>query len=242
MWSWVNWTSLHGFAKSTTFLKRQRSIVSICNVSRDFFRSRWASSPINLVCLLSWPFYTPAARVIRNWPQSSKIEVKEWLSKSWWSVTPLGPTFCVQSYLDRANQPPSWQFFGGTFWYQDNLQVANLKILLANPPQRHWGLSQGLWRMFGIKSGLTQTLWWSTVIIGIYIPMKGPIYRFCDWYTYLNWLEKRQLWLHFSHYWWAHKDGALQVGKNHYQCLGPNGSYNRCGSLTPWPTGFNCNQ
>ena len=54
----MNWTPLHGIAKSTTFLERQRSVVSARNVSRDFFCLRWASPLINLVCLLlSWPFY-----------------------------------------------------------------------------------------------------------------------------------------------------------------------------------------
>ena len=31
--------------------------MSARDVLRNFFRSRWASSSINLVCLLSWPFY-----------------------------------------------------------------------------------------------------------------------------------------------------------------------------------------
>ena len=58
LWSWVNWTALHNFAKSATFLERQRSVVSACDVSCDFFRSHRASPLINLVCLLNWPFYT----------------------------------------------------------------------------------------------------------------------------------------------------------------------------------------
>ena len=57
--SWVDWTPLHDFAKSTTFLERWRSVASAHDVARDFFRSRWASPSINLVCLLlGWPFYT----------------------------------------------------------------------------------------------------------------------------------------------------------------------------------------
>ena len=57
--SWVDWTLLHNFAKKTTSLERQRSVVSARDVSCDFFRSRWASPLINLVCLLlGWPFYT----------------------------------------------------------------------------------------------------------------------------------------------------------------------------------------
>ena len=57
LWSWVNWTPLQNFAKSATSLERQRSVVSASDVSRDFFRSRWASPSINPVCLLGWPFY-----------------------------------------------------------------------------------------------------------------------------------------------------------------------------------------
>ena len=58
LWSWVNWTPLHNFAKSTNSSERQGSVVSARDVSRDFFRSRWASPWINLVCLLlGWPFY-----------------------------------------------------------------------------------------------------------------------------------------------------------------------------------------
>ena len=57
--SGVNWAPLRGFAESTTSSKRQRSVMSARDVSRDFFRSRWASLLINLVCLLlGWPFYT----------------------------------------------------------------------------------------------------------------------------------------------------------------------------------------
>ena len=56
--SWVDWTPLHDFAKSTTSSKRQRSVLSASNVSRNFFHSRWASPLINLVCLLlGWPFH-----------------------------------------------------------------------------------------------------------------------------------------------------------------------------------------
>ena len=50
---WGNWTPLHGFAENTTSLERQRSVVLTRDVSRDFFRSRWASSLINLVCLFT---------------------------------------------------------------------------------------------------------------------------------------------------------------------------------------------
>ena len=56
-WSWVNLTLFHSFAKSKTFLEHQRSVVLARDVSRDFFYSRWASPPINLVYLLAWPFY-----------------------------------------------------------------------------------------------------------------------------------------------------------------------------------------
>ena len=38
--SWVDWTHLHDFAKSTTFLECQRSMMSAHAISRDFFRSR----------------------------------------------------------------------------------------------------------------------------------------------------------------------------------------------------------
>ena len=56
--SWVDWTTFHGFAKSTTLFMRQRSVMSACDIVRDFFRSRWLAFLINLVCLLSgWPFY-----------------------------------------------------------------------------------------------------------------------------------------------------------------------------------------
>ena len=55
--SWVNWTPLHGFAKNTTSSKRQRSVLAVCDVSRDFFHSCWAIFLINLVCLLlGWSF------------------------------------------------------------------------------------------------------------------------------------------------------------------------------------------
>ena len=43
LWSWVNWTLLHDFAKNATYSERRRSVVSARDVSRDFFRSRWAS-------------------------------------------------------------------------------------------------------------------------------------------------------------------------------------------------------
>ena len=66
-WSWVDWTSLHGFAKSTNSSERKRSVVSACDVSRDFFRSRWASASINLVCLLlGWPFYVYLATFLNS--------------------------------------------------------------------------------------------------------------------------------------------------------------------------------
>ena len=55
--NWVDWSPLHDFAKSATFLERQKSIVSARDVSRDFFYWRRASLSINLVCLLGWPFY-----------------------------------------------------------------------------------------------------------------------------------------------------------------------------------------
>ena len=57
LWSWVDWTPLHDFAKSATSLERRKSLVSARDVSRDFFYSRWASFSINLVYLLGWPFY-----------------------------------------------------------------------------------------------------------------------------------------------------------------------------------------
>ena len=57
-WSWVDWAPLYGFAKSATSSERQRSVVSARDVSRHFFRLRWASLLINLVCLLlGWSFY-----------------------------------------------------------------------------------------------------------------------------------------------------------------------------------------
>ena len=37
--------------------------MSACDVSRDFFRSRWASPSINLVCLLGWPFYNSKSSI-----------------------------------------------------------------------------------------------------------------------------------------------------------------------------------
>ena len=55
--SWVDWAAFHGFAKSATSLERQRSVLLARDVSCDFFRSRWASPSINLVCLLGWLFY-----------------------------------------------------------------------------------------------------------------------------------------------------------------------------------------
>ena len=58
--NWVDWAPLHNFAKSATFSKCQRSVMSACDVSRDFFYSYWAS-PIGylvvFVLLLGWPFY-----------------------------------------------------------------------------------------------------------------------------------------------------------------------------------------
>ena len=65
LWSWVNWISLQDFAKNAISLECQRSVVSARDISRDFFRSRWASSLINLVCLLGWPFYTFLVTVIQ---------------------------------------------------------------------------------------------------------------------------------------------------------------------------------
>ena len=57
---WVEWTPLYGFAKNTTFLERQSSVMSACDILHDFFYSRWASPfvhPVVLVLLLGWPFY-----------------------------------------------------------------------------------------------------------------------------------------------------------------------------------------
>ena len=59
--SWVDWTLFHNFAKSITASERWRSVVLARDVSRDFFRSRWASPfghLVVLVFLLGWPFYT----------------------------------------------------------------------------------------------------------------------------------------------------------------------------------------
>ena len=58
LWSWEDWAAFQGFAKSVTFSKCQRSVVSARDVLHDFFCSRWAFRLINLVCLLpGWPFY-----------------------------------------------------------------------------------------------------------------------------------------------------------------------------------------
>ena len=43
--SWLNTSS--GFLQERNFLERQRAKVSSHNVSRDFFRSRWAYSPVH---------------------------------------------------------------------------------------------------------------------------------------------------------------------------------------------------
>ena len=79
--SWVDWVPFQGFAKSATFLEQQRSVVSARDVSRDFFRSRWAFLLINLVCLPGWPFYTISLRVKsgRKPPFNAEEVVEQWL-------------------------------------------------------------------------------------------------------------------------------------------------------------------
>ena len=53
--------------KAQLLLERQRSVVSVRDVSRDFFRSRWASPSINLACLLlDWPFYI-CEKLLKSW-------------------------------------------------------------------------------------------------------------------------------------------------------------------------------
>ena len=66
-WSWVNWISLHGFAKSITSSTCQRSVLSARDVSRDLFRLSRAFSSINLMCLLGWPFYMDNIYCYYSW-------------------------------------------------------------------------------------------------------------------------------------------------------------------------------
>ena len=59
--SWVNWASLHGFAKSAISWECQRSVVSARDISWDFFHSRWAFIFGHLLILLlpiGWLFYS----------------------------------------------------------------------------------------------------------------------------------------------------------------------------------------
>ena len=55
--SWLNISMW--FLQKHNFLECQISVVSLRDLSLDFFRLRWASFPINLVefWALSWPFY-----------------------------------------------------------------------------------------------------------------------------------------------------------------------------------------
>ena len=62
---------------------------------------------------------------------------------------------------------------------------------------------------------------------------------FCDRSTNFNQLEKRQLWLHSSHYWLAHKDGPLQTGQDYHQCIQACRRYNKRHSTLSCPSELN---
>ena len=90
--NWVDWALLYSFAKSATSLEYQKAIVLVYDISRDFFRSRWASLLINLVyLLLSWPFYRNLKEKLNqlnsvSWTEMKSSHVKSLLR---WSCAKL---------------------------------------------------------------------------------------------------------------------------------------------------------
>ena len=118
--SWVNWAPLYGFAESATSSECQRSVVSACDISHDFFRSRWASPfshLVILVLLLGWPFYKPSItaqnRIARSKTELQRSFVKEKTItlgqvQGFWRITETLKLF-VDDIWSKIRKNSQWQ-------------------------------------------------------------------------------------------------------------------------------------
>lgn len=85
-----------------------------------------------------------------------------------------------------ADKQALQQSFGRPFWNKKESTADSQKVLLADAAKRHWGLCQGMQRVFGFKGSLSSVLKRSLIFAYIKPIVEKPIHRFYNGSANLN--------------------------------------------------------
>ena len=104
---------------------------------------------------------------------------------------PSGPLIFPGNYPDSLHQHASQQSTCRPLWYQENTRICSPEIELANASLWCWRLCEEMQCMPGLKSNLTQTIWWFTIFTCTFL---STIRKFFWWILLgvcqFQWIEK----------------------------------------------------